>query len=106
VPQFRFGVPLLRVTESDVAPYGETFKGIAIDPDDPPTFESEAGYLQRHGLLLPGEKHLLKRSDFEPERVAFTPRPDQAGGGPTSRPISSRRLLSVRASDTAVSRQR
>jgi hypothetical protein len=31
------------------------FTGVAIDPDDPPRFETELEYLRRHGLLLPGE---------------------------------------------------
>jgi len=30
-------------------------RGVAIDPEDPPRFESEAAYLKRCGLLLPGE---------------------------------------------------
>jgi hypothetical protein len=40
---------------------------IAFDHDDPPRFESQATYLQRLGLLLPGERKRLKPSDFEPE---------------------------------------
>jgi hypothetical protein len=43
-----------------------TFKGVAIDPDDPPTFESQASYLKRHRLLLAGEE---RRADFEPHAV-------------------------------------
>jgi hypothetical protein len=39
---------------------------VGIDSDDPPTFESQAAYLKRHGLLFAGEE---KRSDFEPETV-------------------------------------
>jgi hypothetical protein len=38
-----------------------------FDSNDPPRFESEASYLDRHGLLLPGERRRLKREDFEPE---------------------------------------
>jgi hypothetical protein len=35
-----------------------------FDPNDPPQFESEAAYLERHGLLLPGERRRLRRDDF------------------------------------------
>lgn len=35
-----------------------------FDPADPPIFESQAAFLKRHGLLLPGER---------PPRSAFTP---------------------------------
>jgi hypothetical protein len=38
-----------------------------IDKDDPPTFESQADYLKRHGMLLAGEE---RRADFEPEIVS------------------------------------
>jgi hypothetical protein len=47
-----------------------TFEGVAIDPGDPPVFESQASYLERHGLFLPGERKRLKKEDFEPEVVA------------------------------------
>jgi hypothetical protein len=45
------------------------FKGEAIDPDDPPLYESQAAYLERHGLFLPGERRRLRKADFEPEPV-------------------------------------
>ncbi|MGV8057875.1 MAG: hypothetical protein AB2L12_07640 [Smithellaceae bacterium] len=37
------------------------FKGIAIDPDNPPIYESDAAYLERHGLLSKEEKAFLKK---------------------------------------------
>jgi hypothetical protein len=46
--------------------YGIPNVWVGIDEDDPPTFESEAAYLKRHGLLFAGEE---KRSDFGPETV-------------------------------------
>ncbi len=46
------------------------FAGRAIDPKDLPRFESEATFLQRHGLLLPGEKPRLRKKDFEPEVIS------------------------------------
>jgi hypothetical protein len=39
------------------------------DPNDPPTFESQATYLRRHGLLFPGERDRLTAEDFEPEPI-------------------------------------
>jgi hypothetical protein len=42
------------------------FKGVAIDPEDPPTFESQAAYLKRHGQFLTGEARRLKKADWEP----------------------------------------
>ena len=39
---------------------------VGIDKDDPPTFESEAAFLKRHGMLLAGEE---PRSNFELETV-------------------------------------
>jgi len=43
------------------------FKGRAIDPKDPPRYESEAAYLERHGLLIEAEKDRLAPEDFEPD---------------------------------------
>jgi hypothetical protein len=45
------------------------FKGRAIDPTDPPVFESEAAFLKRHGLLTARELSTLRKADFEPEIV-------------------------------------
>ena len=45
------------------------FVGVAIDPNDPPRFESEASCLERHELLLPGERRRLTAEDFDPETV-------------------------------------
>lgn len=43
----------------------------ALRYTDPlPLFESEAAYLKRHGLLLPGELELLTTADFEPRPFA------------------------------------
>jgi len=49
------------------------FKGVAIDPDDPPRYESEAVFLQRNGLLtLAEETYLTKHPELmEPEKVEF-----------------------------------
>jgi hypothetical protein len=37
-----------------------------LDPADPPRFESEAAYLDRHGLLTASERRRLKPDAFEP----------------------------------------
>jgi hypothetical protein len=67
-PAFTRGVPRhwlarehLRIWPEITAP--------PVDPADPPTFEAEATYLRRHGLLLPGERERLSRSGFRPEPV-------------------------------------
>jgi hypothetical protein len=50
--------------------HGDYFtSGTPIDPADPPRFESEAKYLLRLGLLLPGERERLCPRDFWPELV-------------------------------------
>jgi len=50
------------------------FKGLAIDPKDPPLYESQATYLLRHGILTPAERAHLKRYPalLEPEAVKRT----------------------------------
>ena len=49
------------------------FEGVAIDPDNPPCFQSVAAYLERHGLLSPTEKAYLKKHPelLEPEKIEF-----------------------------------
>jgi hypothetical protein len=86
VPHFAYGVPTTWVSQQDVEYYtGKardvhgnlinpkprgTFEGVAIDPNDPPTYESQAAYLERHGLFLPGERRRLSKRDFEPETIS------------------------------------
>jgi hypothetical protein len=84
VPTFSYGLPTIWIEPWMVRYYsglavdirgehigGELreFKGVAIDPDDPPTFESQATYLRRLGLFLPGERKRLKAADWEVRRV-------------------------------------
>jgi hypothetical protein len=47
------------------------FHDDGLDPNDPPIFESQASYMDRHGLFLPGERKLLKAADFAPEVVVY-----------------------------------
>jgi hypothetical protein len=85
VPNYDFGIPTSWVTQWMVDYYtgrardihgnltnpkpSGTFRGVALDPNDPPTYESEASYLERLGLFFPGEKTRLTKTDFEPEAV-------------------------------------
>jgi hypothetical protein len=50
-----------------VAPVGAGLT--PFDPEDPPRFESEASYLDRHGLLSVAERKALPADAFEPEKV-------------------------------------
>lgn len=80
-PYWRQGVPTRWFTRQDIERHGDIlpyllpgfpkhpFKGVAIDPNNPPTFESQAAYLKRHDLLQPGEMERLTAADFEPARL-------------------------------------
>ncbi len=84
-PAFEFGIPVHFVEDWEVEHYngrgqaymiGDNyqdgdFKGIAYDPDDPPMFESQATYLDRHGLLTADERKVLGPDAFELEPVIF-----------------------------------
>lgn len=69
MPRTHYGIPMTWVTPFDVEYYGRRFRGQAIDPADPPIYESQAAYVERHGLLLPGERKRLRKADFEPEAL-------------------------------------
>jgi hypothetical protein len=73
-PKYRLGLPdeswITQKTQSDYADTGLRVAGVAIDPQNAPTFESQATFLDRHRLLLPGERRRLKGADFAPERLA------------------------------------
>jgi hypothetical protein len=85
-PEFTKGVPSGWVSDWDVAYYNGRARDVhgkpigteyaeghfpyhAIDPDDPPVFESEAAYLKRHGLFRASEERRLKAADFAPVSV-------------------------------------
>ena len=61
--EYEFGLPTIWVQQ------GGFLAGIAVDPSDPPTFESEAAYLRRLGLLQAGESERLSKADYEPEAI-------------------------------------
>ena len=86
-PRYTLGVPMCWIGEWEVEYFtgkarhvrtgeliapenvGKPFAGVAIDPANPPMFESEAAYLDRLGLLLPGEHRRLTNADFEPQPI-------------------------------------
>jgi len=47
------------------------FTGVAVDPNDLPTFESQAAFLKRLDLLMPDEEARLTARDFEPEAITI-----------------------------------
>jgi hypothetical protein len=72
VLRLTLGVPTDWITRSDVETYNLTGTPLdvpALDPADPPTYESEAAYLERLSLFAPGERKRLKPRDFKPESV-------------------------------------
>jgi hypothetical protein len=83
-PQSLFGIPTAWCSTVDVACHAAGEGGIhaprlgvtveAVDPADPPVFEAQAAFLERHGLLQPGERERLEPADFEPEHVELDAR--------------------------------
>ena len=90
VPRFSYGIPTGWISKFQVEYYNGRsldvhgkliesnykngdFEGVPIDPENPPVFESEAAYLDRHGLLSKAEKKYLKQHPelLEPEKVEF-----------------------------------
>lgn len=69
VPCFVCGLPESWLDEWP----GNPGRGELVDPADPPTFESQAVYLDRHGLLTTDEKRHLKKHPelLKPEAVVF-----------------------------------
>ncbi len=87
---YKFGIPDSFVSQSEADYYNGRakdihgkpigteyqeghFAGVAIDPANPPQYESQATYLQRFGLLLPEELERLGAADFQPEAIEADP---------------------------------
>jgi len=68
VEEYWKGLPTYWIGEDRLMMWPE-FAEFAIDQQDPPRFESEAAFLQRLGLLLPGEEDRLTEKDFDPELI-------------------------------------
>ena len=47
------------------------FRHAAPSPSDSPIFESQAAYLKRHGLFLPGEERRVAKAAFIPEKIVL-----------------------------------
>jgi hypothetical protein len=64
---FHLGVPLRWVTPG----WQRILKlrQAAVDPNTPPTFESQAHYLRRLHLLTAAEREALSPADYEPESI-------------------------------------
>ena len=87
-PSFQFGLPEAWVSVFDEAFYNGKaadifgqrigldyregdFRGVAPRGDDPPTFESQATFLDRHSLFLAGERDRLPAEAFAPEAIVI-----------------------------------
>jgi hypothetical protein len=56
--------------EESAAYYGAGYRGyFDADPADPPRVESDAAFLRRLKLLLPGEEKRIPRRAFQPEAL-------------------------------------
>lgn len=65
VPAFDRGIPDAWIGRDD----GWQLSRELLDPDDAPMFESEAAYLDRHGLFVRSERERLSAEDFAPWRL-------------------------------------
>jgi hypothetical protein len=74
-PWFAYGIPVVWLTAGDLRIWPR-LGAPAFDPADPPVYEAQAAYLERHGLLLPGERARLTAADLEPEAVPRDAAPD------------------------------
>ena len=68
LPTFSYGIPADWITSEDVETWPH-LAGRQIGATDPPIFESQAAFLKRLNLLLPGEEEKIKRRHWQPERI-------------------------------------
>ena len=77
-PALEYGVPVAWLDAETAALYKAQFgtelrdrvarrPAVPVDPLDPPFFESQAAFLERHGLLSAAERDALSPLAFEPE---------------------------------------
>ena len=67
-PDGWLGIPIGWMTAEDLRRHPNADRPCTpMNPFDPPTFESQATYLDRLGLLMPGERERLGKADFRPE---------------------------------------
>lgn len=60
------GLPKFWITRTTARIY----RGKGIDPDDPPIFESQPAYLERHRIFHPGEKEVVPPAAFQPSAIS------------------------------------
>jgi hypothetical protein len=71
-PWLEFGIETNWIDAQLIATYeqlGRPLNVPAVDPSNPPIFEAEATFLERHGLLLRGERERLSEADFRPVAI-------------------------------------
>ena len=69
-PKYHLGIPTEWCGPEELEWCAEEgIRAVAIDPTDPPRYESQGAYLKRHGLFLRGEEKRLPANAFEPEAV-------------------------------------
>lgn len=66
LPEYHLGIPVRWVGDSAL---DRGIKAERFDPEDPPTFESQAAFLKRHGLLARGEALQLPTHALDPETL-------------------------------------
>jgi hypothetical protein len=67
-PRLAYGVPLDWIAAESVRLL--KLNCAALEEDDPPLFESQSAFLERHGLFLPGERRRLAPDAFAPVPLA------------------------------------
>jgi hypothetical protein len=69
---YEFGIPTGWLSEFHERHFPH-LKGKAIDPDNPPLYESQASYLQRHNLLTDAEMKFVEKHPelLEPEKAVI-----------------------------------
>ncbi|MGD2112918.1 MAG: hypothetical protein PVI50_06000, partial [Gammaproteobacteria bacterium] len=69
-PVYDFGVPRYWITKRDITLLRKAgFKGKPLDSSNPPLFESQAAFLERHGLLTDEEMEVLPADAYDLEVI-------------------------------------
>lgn len=72
-PVHEYGIPSYWITSQDTGILTRPgFRGKLLDANDPPLYESQAAFLDRHGLMSDREKATLPKDAFNPEAVVRT----------------------------------